>query len=179
MKKIAVLALFLISITGYGQKITSYSIGNEILDKFGVFKPTTDNKHSIGRCIGFFETPHGVFMNSREWVDEHKNSFRSIVYLYHNETLKEVDKLQNFVIYDYSTDLNSFILGIGKNVQALDEWKTMYSNLYTYNLNNENPILQKEISRFKILNAKFVTDNQIEYEIYENGGNTKFKVDIK
>lgn len=160
MKNIAFLALFLISITGYGQLTNEY--GNEILSKFGLYRSDIDNRSTVNVCTKIIETPYGVFMNYREWVVEDK-SFRSLVYLYLNDTLKKVEELNDYAIIDYSKKLDLFLIAKRRDAQLLGNGN-MNLSFHTYDFKTNKRNDQK--TKVEISNARFIDENHIEYSEY-------------
>lgn len=91
MKFLAILAIFISSTMTIFAQIN----GNEILSQNNI----------LYQCRSVISTPNGIYIGVR--VNEKK----TLVYLYKDNTLTEIESLTNFVVFAYSTSKNLLIVG--------------------------------------------------------------------
>lgn len=182
MKNIPILAFFLVSLTGYGQLITTTDSQREfcnvILMKNNIEKPTDEMSKAlwIGTTNFVYETPFGVFITTREWIVRNK-TYRVVTYQYVNETLKKVNALDGYIIYDYSPNTKIFLVRkIEKSLDTNIQRSIMGNDVYTYDFNENKFVFQLSNnitgSKFKVNMVKFVSDFVIQYEYYNKNGNS-------
>lgn len=176
MKNIAILALFLVSLTGYGQ-ITSKQ-ANLILSDNGV-KQGEPTYIWEGWSHWNYETPHGVFIITTEWIKV-DTLYDIVTYQFINDTLKRFDLLNNYVIYDYSKDQDLFLVR-KRTIKNFTKTETNGGDVYTYSLVDNKFTFQfknevKNATSGKIKDVKFISSgNEIQYEYYASNGKQYIK----